>query len=179
MAEGKKKVNLDKAKLIYPGYYVTKKGNIYSTIPIEYFHKPNDLPRKLVTMKDAKTGYHRVNIPDVKTGKLKSHLVHRVVARAWKKNPHNKPCVNHLDGNKSNNHKNNLQWVTYKENMAHAVSTGLYRCWNKNLKPKIVRAIRKDKLSGATLSELCAKYNITSISIISNICNYKTYKDVK
>ena len=52
----------------------------------------------------------------------KREYYHRVVATALIPNPENKPCVNHIDGNKKNNHPSNLEWVTYSENNKHAFS---------------------------------------------------------
>ena len=52
-------------------------------------------------------------------------LVHRLVANAFIPNPENKRCINHKDGNKKNNNINNLEWVSYSENMKHAYRTGL------------------------------------------------------
>ena len=52
----------------------------------------------------------------------KHYLLHRLVGEIFVDNPNKKPCVNHIDGNRLNNHYTNLEWVTLKENSKHSVN---------------------------------------------------------
>ena len=58
-------------------------------------------------------------------GIMTSLRVHRIVAETFIPNPANLPQVNHIDGDKSNNKVDNLEWVTEKQNTDHAWKTGL------------------------------------------------------
>ena len=60
-------------------------------------------------------------------GKQKRMRVHRMVALTFIDNPDNKPYVNHINGNRSDNNVENLEWVTPSENTQHAVNTGLFK----------------------------------------------------
>lgn len=68
-------------------------------------------------------GYLQIGLS--KNKKRKMYKVHRLVAIAFVSNPNNKPYINHIDGNKSNNRADNLEWVTQSENVSHAYKTGL------------------------------------------------------
>ena len=57
-------------------------------------------------------GYHQVGL----SGSRKTAFVHRLVAEAFLPNPENKPCVDHINGNRADNRIENLRWVTHKEN---------------------------------------------------------------
>lgn len=84
-------------------------------------------PYILKTQIDNK-GYKRVRVT---INRIKMQFkVHREVAKAFIPNPDNLPQVNHMDGNKSNNSADNLEWCTNQQNQIHAVEIGL--CGAKN-----------------------------------------------
>lgn len=60
-----------------------------------------------------------------KEGKRTKKRLHRLVAEAFLENPDNKPEVNHIDGDKTNNYASNLEYMTCKENIRHAWDNGL------------------------------------------------------
>lgn len=87
-------------------YAVDELGNVFS-------YRKN----RYLTPKIDKYGYRVVTLSG--GGKIKTVGVHRLVAKAFVENPSDKPCVNHIDEDKLNNSKDNLEWVTVKENDNH------------------------------------------------------------
>ena len=105
----------------FENYLITKDGDIYRNITY----------RKLKCSSD-KNGYLKIRLLN-KSGR-KSMFLHRLLAIQFIPNPLNKPFINHIDGNKSNNKLNNLEWCTHKENMKHAWDNNLYKDYTESIK---------------------------------------------
>lgn len=79
--------------------------------------------QRIMKQKIDKRGYKRVSL--WKDGKCKDWLVHRLVAMAFLEKSEGRDCVNHIDGNPSNNNLDNLEWCNYLENVEHAFDNRL------------------------------------------------------
>jgi hypothetical protein len=92
---------------------------------------------RIIKQSEMDDGYCRVGLSI--DGEVHYVKAHRVVAIARVPNPDAKPCVNHKDGVKSNNHPSNLEWATNSENVKHADLTGLrcMPCGAKNHQSKL------------------------------------------
>lgn len=117
----------------------------------------------------------------------KPYRLHRLVAEYFVKNEYNKPCVNHIDGNKLNNDASNLEWCTQSENMKHAFDTGLKipanlkgdDCpWSK-LTSKDVKYIREHYIprdKNFSQHALAKRYGVCQ-QMISSIIRNKRWND--
>ena len=88
--------------------------NLYEVSNIGGVRSVRDGVIKILTPRVNEKGYLRINL--CKNGKMKSYYVHRLVAEAFIPNPHNLPCINHIDENPLNPVSSNLEWCTYKYN---------------------------------------------------------------
>lgn len=94
----------------------------YTPLPTgEIISKQTGKPLRFTVGKD---GYCRVGIYNGKKHASRMY-VHRIIAQALIPNPENLKEVNHLDGNKTNNSVENLEWCGRAYNMVHAYASGL------------------------------------------------------
>ena len=118
---------------------------------------------------DVNGTYKRRVVGLAKDGKKEEFKVHRLVAMAFIANPENKPSINHKDGNPLNNSVDNLEWCTQKENIAHAIETGLKKvAAYENVDD--VFAMYKD---GKSIKEIAAKYGSSHVTIRNMIRDEK------
>lgn len=96
-------------------YAVSDKGRVAS---IQYHGKPTFSIMSILNIK----GYPAVKIRNSKTGFSKVLKVHRLVAEAFIPNPENKPSIDHIDTDPTNNCVENLKWVTALENQRNPLT---------------------------------------------------------
>jgi len=96
--------------------------------------------------------------------------IHKLVALAFIPNPDNKPQVNHKDGNKTNNHINNLEWVTHQENVQHAWDTGLFEGKRLAISKAVSQAQSKPVIDIVTSK----KYDSLKLACLESGENYWT-----
>lgn len=117
-------------------YMIDTSGNVYSCIVGRgKLARNSGSPQRVLKQVLDTTGYYIVSLTDGKVKRNRS--IHRLLALAYIPNPNNLPHVNHIDGNKTNNNLDNLEWTSVLDNTQHAIRIGLTnpmsdeRCPNK------------------------------------------------
>lgn len=157
------------------GYSVSKCGTVISHHRLEPFAlKPCRHPQ----------GYLKVVLKV--DGGYKNFLVHRLVMLAWVGPCPKGAVTNHINGDKTDNRLENLEYCTQSYNMAHSYATGLSpkpptRCGENAPKAKLteeqVIALRNSAATGTSLKELARTFGITSPTV-SKIVLRQTWRHI-
>lgn len=102
----------------YEGFYkVSSKGRVKSVERYRIGKRNSKVPckAKIMSLQKSNGGYYQVLLCKNKHKKLVT--VHRLVAFAFIPNDKNKPCVDHINGIRTDNRVENLRWCTIKENL--------------------------------------------------------------
>tara|TARA_R110000787_G_scaffold190412_2_gene301849 strand:- start:13 stop:501 length:489 start_codon:yes stop_codon:yes gene_type:complete len=143
-------------------YLLYKDGRVYS-------YKTD----KFLTACPNTRGYLYYNLSKNRNGK--PVYIHRLIAENYILNPHNYPCVDHIDRNRQNNNIVNLRWVTHSMNSQNRTSkksnTGhfciVYSITHNNYRfRKIINKVKILKYSKDITKMLCFKY-ITHLRILA------------
>lgn len=149
-------------------YFVTEDGKV--------FRNGRELKQSI-----NDKGYYTLKLSFGKT--TKKIRINQLVAELYIPNPENKPEVNHLNGDKSNNNVSNLQWNTHKENMEHASINKLMSRGENHPKSKLtieqVNYIRTNYIPRHKeygMRALAKKFNVTK-QPIHDIIHNKTWTE--
>lgn len=146
----------------FPTYEVSDQGNLRRVVPLKFQLNRKGYPQCAIYRKKRKT----------------TIAVHRLVAMAFLPEPEEgKDQVNHIDGTKTNNSPENLEWVTNHQNALHAQANGLFvqRKGEAHGMAKITReqadAIRKEcRAKGATHRQIAERYGISAALVAGISC---------
>ena len=162
-------------------YLISSAGRVYS-IRNNIF-----LKKSLVS-----SGYESVAIRNDK-GKVRTAVIHILVATAFVLNKKNKPQINHIDGNKLNNNHLNLEWCTAKENKLHAINMGLCSTsgeehpdskltedqvvFIRRLYESSLKFAKSKRTMDFSISRLAKIFNV-NMSTMSKVIKRKTWKHI-
>lgn len=119
-----------------------------------------------------KYGYCQINISrNDGTGKSNTMLVHKLIAETFIPNPDQLPEVNHIDGDKSNNHVSNLEWCTKSDNQKHAHKLGLSHVYHGEDHPcakltnEEVKQVKQMYMEGVSQQKIADFFHVSNTTV--------------
>ena len=114
--------------------------------------------------------YGRVAVKDSLNPPSSTTLIHRLVAMAWVENDSyvSKPIVDHKDGDKSNPHKDNLEWVSFAENNRRAAVQGLK---TDNINVKVYDYKESKEYIFGSMTQACEFMGRSRINRLEEFCS--------
>jgi hypothetical protein len=135
----------------YPNYQIDTNGNVFNKYG------------KIIKQQKNRGGYKYINIYN--NNGPKKITIHRLMATTYLDNPLNKPQINHINGIKTDNRIDNLEWSTASENGKHSYKLGLSKVSELNKQTTRVHIIKPvlDTENGIfydSLVDLCNYFNL-------------------
>lgn len=140
----------------YPRYWITDAGQV---LTVSKTWDGTDVVRQIASCV-TRTGYIDYVLTD-RHGARRHKYAHKLVVELYLLNPENKPEINHLDHDKSNNQISNLQWVTHAENQTY--SRRLNR-WKRKISAEQENTIIEQSKT-MSQRELSAMYGVSYATI--------------
>lgn len=146
----------------FEDYQITDDGRVWSKITNKWL-KPWIIKGYVYfgLIKYGKEGKNRISL-----------RAHKLVAEAFIPNPDNKPCIDHINTDRTDNRVENLRWVTYKENSSNPITLNKQR---EKIKNTACKKVFQYTLDGELVkvwdsARECDK-NGFNYKSISNCCN--------
>ena len=155
----------DGRKFVFENYAISKNGIVIRTIGTNF---NNSYPGKLIQQHIHSGGYKVLGLRIRKGKRITRIKVHRLLWETWIGKIPKELEPNHKDGIKTNNDLNNLEILTHKENIKHAIKKGLFltpehrknvgkankeRIWKKSSRKKLSKSKKGENHPNAILTE--------------------------
>ncbi len=130
-----------------------------------------DTGKRMAQNLHGREGNEYLNFRACHNNKPSNARVNIIVAECWCENddPELKVDVNHRDGNKLNNHKDNLEWVTKSQNQRHAVVTGLRgsgdKLYNASMSDSVAHQVCQHLQDGWRVKDISSKFELPKDNI--------------
>ena len=157
-------------------YFISQEGQVWSALSSKILSQHFDAPKHYLT----------VLINQQKGERARPKKIHCLMGITWLGEAPgtvgiggDKYCINHKDGNKLNNHVDNLEWTTNSENLRHAWSNNLQvygeQKENAAFTSVQVTTIRLRVKHGEKSASIAREFQVTRATI-GKICRFESWR---